>query len=299
MKKKLLSLCLVLALGTTAVIGGTLAYFTDTDGAVKNTFTIGNIDIDLWEYTGETTDGEQGEKVPVKDQDGYNYENLMPTQELTKEPYVENLSTTNAAYVRVAVVMNNLAAINDAIDETYEKQGKDATYIQNIYDEVFDGWGVNYSKRADFPGGSRMWMNSRVGEGSPVLCNIDTIAMISNKYYRIDCANTFMTDSERTAENGDGIFDKDWDDIENTYYYDAAKVGERVYVFYLKLDAGESYKLFDGLKVPAEFTNDQMKMFEGLKIDIYADAIQTEGFDSYTDAFNALEAEHPLGYWNT
>ena len=35
MKKKIISLCLVVALGATAVIGGTLAYFTDTDDATN------------------------------------------------------------------------------------------------------------------------------------------------------------------------------------------------------------------------------------------------------------------------
>ena len=42
MKKKILSLCLVLALGATAIIGGTLAYFTDTDADV-NVMSAGNV----------------------------------------------------------------------------------------------------------------------------------------------------------------------------------------------------------------------------------------------------------------
>ena len=40
MKKKILALCLVVALAVTAVVGGTLAYFTDTDEA-ENVFTTG------------------------------------------------------------------------------------------------------------------------------------------------------------------------------------------------------------------------------------------------------------------
>ncbi len=47
MKKKTLTLCLVLSLALTA-IGGTLAYFTDTDNET-NEFTIGKVDIDLQE----------------------------------------------------------------------------------------------------------------------------------------------------------------------------------------------------------------------------------------------------------
>ena len=48
MKKKLTAIALVVALLAVAVIGGTLAYFTDTDSA-KNTFTVGNVKIDLIE----------------------------------------------------------------------------------------------------------------------------------------------------------------------------------------------------------------------------------------------------------
>ena len=48
MKKKIIALCLVIALAATAVIGGTLAYFTDTDEET-NTFTLGNVKIDLKE----------------------------------------------------------------------------------------------------------------------------------------------------------------------------------------------------------------------------------------------------------
>lgn len=48
MKKKIVALCLVVALAATAIIGGTLAYFTDTDEET-NTFTVGNVKIDLIE----------------------------------------------------------------------------------------------------------------------------------------------------------------------------------------------------------------------------------------------------------
>ena len=54
MKKKILVLCLVVALAVTAVVGGTLAYFTDTD-AKTNTFTTGKVDITLNETFNEQT----------------------------------------------------------------------------------------------------------------------------------------------------------------------------------------------------------------------------------------------------
>lgn len=48
MKKKIMALCLVVALAAVAVIGGTMAYFTDNDSA-DNTFTVGGVDIALIE----------------------------------------------------------------------------------------------------------------------------------------------------------------------------------------------------------------------------------------------------------
>ena len=61
MKKKILALCLVVALAVTAVVGGTLAYFTDTDNET-NTFTTGKVDITLNE-----TFTQESKLLPGKD----------------------------------------------------------------------------------------------------------------------------------------------------------------------------------------------------------------------------------------
>ncbi len=52
--KKIIALCLVVILAATAVIGGTLAYFTDTDKA-DNVFTLGGVKIQLNELERGTT----------------------------------------------------------------------------------------------------------------------------------------------------------------------------------------------------------------------------------------------------
>lgn len=102
MKKKILSLCLVIALAATAVIGGTLAYFSDTD-AQKNTFTTGNVAIDLWEDFG--------------DNDAQGIEELIPAtgsaqagtlkNGIEKEVYVENTGSEDA-YVRVHIAIPSI-----------------------------------------------------------------------------------------------------------------------------------------------------------------------------------------------
>ena len=51
--KKSIALVLALVLVVGGVVGGTIAWLTDETQAVTNTFTVGNIDIDLTETTGE------------------------------------------------------------------------------------------------------------------------------------------------------------------------------------------------------------------------------------------------------
>ena len=48
MKKKITAIFLCVALVAIAIVGASLAYFTDTDSAT-NTFTVGNVKIDLIE----------------------------------------------------------------------------------------------------------------------------------------------------------------------------------------------------------------------------------------------------------
>ena len=59
MKKKIVALCLCVALAVVAIGGATLAYFTDTD-AKTNTFTTGKVDITLK----ETFDAENAKLLP-------------------------------------------------------------------------------------------------------------------------------------------------------------------------------------------------------------------------------------------
>lgn len=115
MKKKILALCLVIALAATAVIGGTLAYFTDTDDAT-NTFTVGNVKIDLTEPNWEGTGKEDAPEV-------------YPGEALAKDPTVENIGA-NPCFVRVSVT--GLDCLGDAGMITYE-----TGYVK---DALGEGW---------------------------------------------------------------------------------------------------------------------------------------------------------------
>lgn len=146
MKKKILALCLVIALAATAIIGGTLAYFTDTKD-VTNTFTVGNVSIKLIESTyhreGNDNSGDESIPDPTGTASGMEYvtdghkaftdaeiqadanqyaeylanrgKNMVPGKNAAKCPYVINTGV-NDAYIRIRVLVPS-AANNDFVDE--------------------------------------------------------------------------------------------------------------------------------------------------------------------------------------
>ena len=105
MKKKIVSVCLVVCLLATAIIGTTLAYFTDETAVVTNTFTSGEVDITLDEA--KTDEG----GVPVGTdrvdgtvgKEGNNYK-LFPGKTYTKDPTVHIGANSEDCYVFVKVV---------------------------------------------------------------------------------------------------------------------------------------------------------------------------------------------------
>ena len=137
MKKKITAICLCVALLAIAIVGATLAYFTDTKSAT-NTFTVGNVKIDLLESSlhrenagvanGATSTSELWSDV---DKDGsgntskykagdtfytdaqieanaaeYTCKNvqLIPGRSYHKMPYVKNVGN-NDAYIRIRVMI--------------------------------------------------------------------------------------------------------------------------------------------------------------------------------------------------
>ena len=149
MKKKLLAIFLCVALVAIAGVGASLAYFTDTDSA-KNTFTVGNVKIDLIESrfhregndnSGDTSIPDPTHKVTADDgmkyvttdhtmftddeikEDAKTYQesylavkgqNMVPGRGVAKCPYVVNTGA-NDAYIRIRVMIPS-AANNDFVD---------------------------------------------------------------------------------------------------------------------------------------------------------------------------------------
>ena len=91
-KKKTIIAAIVLLL--VLLVGGAIAYFTDTD-AKTNTFTIGNVDIQLNEVW-NAADGE----------------GVVPGQKIDKKPTVENIGESDAyVFLEVTIPCHNSKAL--------------------------------------------------------------------------------------------------------------------------------------------------------------------------------------------
>ena len=116
MKKKLTLVVTCIVLVAAMVIGGTLAYFTDSKTAT-NTFTMGNVNIKL---------DETDIKNPEGDRVTSNAYDVYPGEVVTKDPIVHNTGK-NGAYIRATVNvynwMNLVAAYYPDFKETFRNDG--------------------------------------------------------------------------------------------------------------------------------------------------------------------------------
>lgn len=114
-KKKLVAVC---AAAAVMLVGGVSAYFTSTDSA-ENTWTVGNVAIDLQEPEYDDSDKT----------------NITPNQELAKDPQVENTGI-NDAFVFVEFSVPKAEIATAAADGTLN-----AKAVQELFDYTINsGW---------------------------------------------------------------------------------------------------------------------------------------------------------------
>lgn len=94
-------LALVLAIG--CAVGGTLAWLISKTESVVNTFTYGDINIDLYEH-GYNASENNLEKSKVKSVDNYK---IIPSVDLPKDPTVEVKANSEACWLFVKVEEEN------------------------------------------------------------------------------------------------------------------------------------------------------------------------------------------------
>lgn len=259
MKKKIVAFTLVIVMLAIAIVGGTLAYFTDTDEAT-NVFAIGNIAIDQneWERNeeGAIVEFNQGKNVvPAV------FKYLTPKSDITVDGYdftirslegnyidkIVNVTNTgsNLAYVRTIIAVPNMNGYDDSADATHNPLH----------------W--NYLDATDFNGEGWDWNGSNDAEATEQLCYAQNV-MIDGASYDIYVAtyNVELTPDEITSPSMVGFYlDPTVDHDENGYFFVDGN--------------GEKQSL-------EEWMNDG-----SLKFLVATQAVQADGF---VDAWEALDA---------
>ena len=138
MKKKLTALALVLAVVASLFAGMTLTYFTDK-GTVTNTFTVGNVDIKVYETDANGQETEAGRL----------YENVVPGVTYAKDPTIKNIGR-NGAYARMLVTVpkdlfNTIASLTPRVNLEDVFLGFDSTKweLGGIYSDDADTGATN------------------------------------------------------------------------------------------------------------------------------------------------------------
>ena len=198
MKKKILALTMCIAMLAIAIVGGTLAYFTDTDAQV-NTFTTGNVKIDLYEDFG----------------DGSGIAKLLPAtgsaqngtlkNGVNKQVYVENTGS-ELAYVRVHIAIPTILDSGnpdfDASQNVLHWNFADGTYGNGLWNWTASGNPAGYAA-GDF--------NSYTTTIDGISYNVYVVTyetMLAKGNVTVDAIHQVYLDSKVTNEDITEIIDE-------------------------------------------------------------------------------------------
>ena len=270
MKKKLLALVLVVVLGISSVVGGTLAYLTDT-GSDVNVMTLGNVDIEQHEYERVVNEDGTFPTETIDDRTSYVLQDftqgkpILPSaiDTTTWEGWGYDSTTVRMSQVDSYGGMQVFFAASNAQDKfvTVENTGKTDAYIRTLVAiECGDG-------NANLVGSSFhfTWTNNRIG-----IIEID-----GNKYYLTEYVYNGAQLSDGSWRHGNGILpagDTSYPNLSQVYLHSAA--------------TNEDCEALDG--------NDNGT----LDILVFSQAVQADGFADATTALDAAfgditTANHP------
>ena len=266
--KKILAFSVVIAMLAIAIVGGTLAYFTDTDEAV-NEFVIGNVAIDQNEWQR----GEEGAIVEFEQDKNVVpavYKYLTPKSDITVDGYdftirnlegnyidkIVNVTNTgsNLAYVRTIIAVPNMNGYDDTADASHNPLH----------------W--NYLDATDFDGIGWDWNGSNDEEATEQLCYAQDV-IIDGASYDIYVAtyNVELTSGEITSPSMVGFYLDPTVDCDEDGYFFVDGNGEK-----------QSLK---------EWMNDG-----SLKFLVATQAVQADGFadawEALDEAFGAISADN-------
>ena len=209
-------------------VGATLAYLSSATDPVKNTFTVGQVNITLDEaHTNEYGDVIDDTRVAE------NAYHLMPGFDYVKDPTIHIADDSENCWVWAKI-------------EVYANEGGDINALRERL--AYDG-----------PDG--------------------TLGLSKIVFGGVFEAETYT--------QGDNLYVWDSETIRLEQHVEADK--NIFYIYYLQPHAaGEDLVLFDTLKIPHEWDNEEIINLNKIAMDITAYAIQADGFDNVDEAVDAF-----------
>lgn len=256
MKKKVLALCLTVILAATAVTGVTLAYFTDDD-TQTNTFTVGNVEIDLIESTLHRVNAGVGQ-VETTD-------NILVTPGVALEGTRENSPTVSDTSWKGTYFSD-------------EQIKEDAKTYQSVYlkdARIAPGTGYKKNPYVVNTGSNDAYVRIRV------IIDSRLDALLDDSLY-----------TGTAISSGEFVFEKKEEDGKNVYLFtrNAPLASEEMTFFNVwgsvKMDADVTNAMITAAKDAGYIREDG-----SFDVTVEADAIQADGFASAAAAWRAFDAD--------
>lgn len=264
MKKKILSLCLVICLAAIAVVGGTLAYFTDTTENVDNTFTLGKVKLDLDEAP-VNEDGKEISGNRVKEND-YTSAAMVPGHVFDKDPTIHVEGGSEESYVFLDMTFNKYSSL-------FWVMAADASADADI---AFDMFGDNHVLKNEFKNSSGVFSTTEFVKA--MISDKDVFQKIIDKWFTgIEHSKWELCDIF-TGEELNGKSDKymtlrfayKGDTVDNVYTVDASE-----------LNADIDIKFMDSFHMPTSVT--QAMIEEGTTV-----GNMSSNFNTTSNKFNLV-----------
>ena len=273
MKKKITAICLCIALVAIAVVGATLAYFTDTKTAT-NTFTLGNVKIQLLESQYHRVNAGRGNAVGQTEPlvGGYLWAadvDMQGTPENTPN-YTTSEEVWSGQYFSDAQIEADAAAYKDG-------------YFAEHSQKMTPGANVRKNPYVKNTGASDAYIRIRT------LIPVSLFEVIDNgpSYWTTTAMNEGQVTSKAvTAYNTAGATDVKQVERDGIMYY------EYDFTFVKPVKPGEItfWNVWGNIAIDKNATAEQLANVESFNVLFEADAIQADGFADAAAAFAAFDA---------
>lgn len=273
MKKKILALSMCIALAAIAIVGASLAYFTDTKSE-KNTFTVGNVKIELLESQYHRVNAGKGNATGAKEplSGGYLWAADVDMQGTTENTpnYVTSGEVWNGQYFSDAQI--------EADAEAY-KDGYFAEHSQNMV----PGANVRKNPYVKNTGANDAYIRVRV------LVPVSLFEIIDGgpSYWTDSALENEVTSEAVKAYNAAGYKATNVPQVErngiNYYQFDFT------YTDPVKPSEVTFWNVWGNIAIDKKATAEQLANVESFDVIFEADAIQADGFADATAAFAAFD----------